>query len=83
MNTALKITALVVLCLFFSHAFAQYEIRKHSVSNGGGTLSGERIELSATIGQPDAGLELTNGNYALRGGFWHKNTDLIYRDEFE
>jgi hypothetical protein len=35
---------------------------------GGSSFSGE-LELSATIGQPEAG-EMTGGDFAIIGGFW-------------
>ncbi len=41
-----------------------------TVDGGGGDASGGVYEVSATIGQPDAGLEMTGGSYALPGGFW-------------
>jgi hypothetical protein len=40
--------------------------------DGGGAMgtSGGSYELSGTIGQPDAGVALSGGNFELTGGFW-------------
>jgi hypothetical protein len=40
-----------------------------TVSGGGGESSGGDFELSATIGQPDAG-NLSGGDFDIAGGFW-------------
>ncbi len=42
-----------------------------TVDNGGDMwTSGGDFELSGTIGQPDAGITMTGGDYELTGGFW-------------
>ncbi len=40
--------------------------------DSGGSLhsTGADFELSGTIGQPDAGVVMTGGDYELTGGFW-------------
>lgn len=58
---------LSVLC--FS-ALAQYSIDWSKISGGGGNSTGGVYSVSGTIGQPDAGGPLTNGQYAVTGGFW-------------
>ena len=40
-----------------------------TVAAGGGESSGGDFELSATIGQPDAG-DLLGGDFSIAGGFW-------------
>ena len=47
-----------------------YDIPWWTVDGGGGDSSGTGYSLSGTIGQPDAGIQLTGGNYILCGGFW-------------
>jgi hypothetical protein len=48
-----------------------YDLSWWSVDGGGDIFSGEgEYGLSATMGQPDAGLGRTTGGYRLRGGFW-------------
>ena len=52
-------------------AFAQpYTIDWHTIDGGGGTSTGGAYSVSGTIGQPDAGPTMTNGPYAVTGGFW-------------
>lgn len=85
-NTMKKIKTLVCvfsLCISFGYVHAQYEIKKHSINNGGGTLSGSNYELSGSVGQTDASTSQTNGQYALNGGYWQQNNDLIFKDNLE
>ena len=52
-------------------ALAQdYAIDWHTIDGGGGTSTGGVYSVSGTIGQPDAGPTLTNGQYSVTGGFW-------------
>jgi hypothetical protein len=48
---------------------AQYAIPWHAIDRGGGTSTGGVYSVSVTIGQPDAGPIMTNGQYAVTGGF--------------
>jgi len=61
-------------CFLFSAlsfgALAQYAINWHTIDGGGGTSTGGVYSVSGTIGQPDAGATMTNGQYAVTGGFW-------------
>ena len=59
--------------LLASASFAQLEIDWYTIDGGGGMNSvGGNLELSGTIGQPDAGpnTPMTGGNLELVGGFW-------------
>ena len=47
-----------------------YSIDWYKISGGGGTSTGAVYSVSGTIGQHDAGVPLTGGNYSLTGGFW-------------
>ena len=58
-----------LLSASFVHA-QQYSIDWHTIDGGGGTSTGGVYAVTGTIGQPDAGVPLTGGNYALTGGFW-------------
>ena len=49
---------------------SQYGLSWSSVDGGGGASSGGRYGLGGTIGQHDAGGELTGGGHGLLGGFW-------------
>jgi uncharacterized repeat protein (TIGR01451 family) len=64
---------LVVLLALVSAAYAQGDDLdlipgRSSVDNGGGTLSSGNLTLTGTIGQPDAGFPLRNGEFVLVGG---------------
>ena len=54
-----------------STAYAQsYSIDWYRVACGGGMSTGGVYSVSGTIGQPDAGVAMSGGNYTLQGGFW-------------
>jgi len=77
-----RIAGTLVIVLLISmpaiHVLAQsggpYNLSRFTVSGGGGYSAGGSYTLAGTIGQPDAGNELTGGAYALRGGFWTATT---------
>lgn len=47
-----------------------YAINWSTIDGGGGRSTGGVYSVSGTIGQPDAGPTMTNGAYAVTGGFW-------------
>ena len=47
-----------------------YSIDWSKIAGGGGTSTGGVYAVSGTIGQPDAGGPMTNGQYSVTGGFW-------------
>ncbi|MEI2725485.1 MAG: hypothetical protein V9H26_18775 [Verrucomicrobiota bacterium] len=47
-----------------------YSIDWFKIAGGGGTSTGGVYSVSGTIGQPDAGGPMTNGQYSITGGFW-------------
>jgi hypothetical protein len=47
-----------------------YSIDWHTIDGGGGTSTGSVYSVTGTIGQPDAGGPMTNGQYSVTGGFW-------------
>jgi len=47
-----------------------YDLTWNTIDNGGGTSSNGGYTLDGTIGQPDAGAPMSNGDYVLNGGFW-------------
>ena len=51
-------------------AVAQYSIDWYTIDGGGGTSTGGVYSVSGTIGQPDPGPTMTNGQYSVTGGFW-------------
>jgi hypothetical protein len=60
----------LLLSMFCFSALAQYAIPWHTIDGGGGTSTGGVYRVTGTIGQPDAGGPLTNGQFSLTGGFW-------------
>ena len=72
-RTLAQATALLLLSILNPHlstGFAQYAINWHTIDGGGGTSTGGVYSVSGTIGQPDAGRPMTNGQYSVTGGFW-------------
>ncbi|GAA4824741.1 hypothetical protein GCM10011365_04910 [Marinicella pacifica] len=78
-----KLLFLLILSIIFSQAYAQYEMKKYTINSGGEKMSAGQYELTASIGQTDANNTLTGGSYSLNAGFWHENTDLIFKDGFK
>jgi hypothetical protein len=71
-NDGVKIilTSIILTFLSLGTASAQYAITWSTIDGGGGTSTGGVCSLSGTIGQPDTGTTMTNGPYAVTGGFW-------------
>jgi hypothetical protein len=65
-----RILLSLVISLSSFAAPAQYSIDWSTIDGGGGTSTGGVYSVSGTIGQPDAGGPLTNGQYSVTGGFW-------------
>ena len=74
---------LIVFSLISQVAFAQYEIRKHTINSGGGVMSGGSYEINGSFGQVDVNDKQTGGNYTLQSGYWHENNDLIFKNAVE
>lgn len=59
-----------VVCCFAS-ATDLFDIRWYTIDGGGEMFStGGNFELSGTIGQSDAGMTMSGGQFELAGGFW-------------
>ena len=65
-----KIGLLFVLLVPVISFAQQYSIDWYKIAGGGGTSTGGVYSVSGTIGQHDAGVAMTGGNYSLTGGFW-------------
>ena len=67
----MRITVTVILVLFLSvsTANADYQIRRYTIDNGGGTSTGGQYIVIGTIAQHDAAYSY-NDDYELLGGFW-------------
>jgi hypothetical protein len=59
-----------LLLLSLSARAQSYSIDWSTIDGGGGTSAGGVYSVSGTIGQPDAGATMTNGQYSVTGGFW-------------
>lgn len=72
----MKIRSTALVALFVGlvgsvAAQAQLSITWSTIDGGGATFStGGTYSLGGTIGQPDAGVAMTGGNFRLIGGFW-------------
>ena len=67
----MKSLLFIPLLLAAPTAYAQnYSIEWFRIARGGGTSTGGVYSVSGTIGQPDGGPAMTNGQYAVTGGFW-------------
>ena len=62
-------TLLLALTALTAHA-QLYTIDWYKIAGGGGTSTGGTYQVSGTIGQQDAGANMSGGNYSLTGGFW-------------
>ena len=70
MKTTRAILAASALLTVAAGARAQaFDISWYTIDGGGGTSSGGTFTLTATIGQPDAGV-LSGGVFQIGGGFW-------------
>ncbi|NUM47979.1 MAG: hypothetical protein HUU38_25015 [Anaerolineales bacterium] len=74
-----KAWLLLVLCLFLilagtalvaAEETGGFSIPWWTVDAGGGTSTGGPYTLTGTIGQPDASLCASGGDFAIQSGFW-------------
>jgi hypothetical protein len=73
----MKCRLLILLLLTASAAYSQnYSIDWSRIAGGSGTSTGSVYSVTGTIGQPDAGPAMTNGQYAVTGGFWASPTTV-------
>jgi len=61
---------------------AAFEVRKHTINNGGKTLSSQSLILNASIGQSAADSQMSSNRFILNPGFWQENKDLIFFNQF-
>jgi len=58
-----------------------FELHWYTVDAGGGMFGiGGDFEVSGTIGQPDAGVPMTGGEFQLTGGFWAGVSEFCFGD---
>jgi hypothetical protein len=49
---------------------SSFDLSWNTVDGGGGISTAGDYELAGTIGQPDAGVVMTGGDFTFTGGFW-------------
>lgn len=59
-----------VVLAYASTATGLDPIDWYTIDAGGDTSVGGSLELTGTVGQPDAGVVMTGGGFSLAGGFW-------------
>jgi len=65
---AFILTAIMLLAI--ARATAQnYAIESYTIASGGGTSTGSVYSISGTLGQHEAGVQVSGANYSLIGGF--------------
>ncbi len=57
-------------------------IQKSTINNSGGISTNQRFSLQSSLAQSDAS-QMTSSRYAIKGGYWQGNGDLIFANEFE
>ena len=77
-----RILALLAI-LISGQVFAQYEMRKHSINNGGVAKSSASFELNSSIAQVDANQKSSAASSSVSSGYWQQNNDLIFRNNFK
>ena len=65
-----KLMAVAMVALASPVVSAQYSIDWHKIAGGGGVSTGRGFSLDGAIGQHDAGVPMSGGNFSLTGGFW-------------
>jgi hypothetical protein len=57
---------------------ADFVLNWWTISAGGGTSSSATFTLSATLGQPVAGVPMTGGGFTVTGGFWAPPAPVLH-----
>lgn len=82
-----KLLTTLLLSFVINQAFAQFEISKYSINSGGAITAGSTYQITVSIGQADANLQLTNDDFSVASGFWSAElgnaNDLIFINSFE
>jgi hypothetical protein len=78
-RTTLRILFLISLAAATRPAHAQPTLTRSALAGGGGTSLAGPFTLSCTIGQVDAGPNMTGGAFSLAGGFWPSGAPAVPR----
>jgi len=65
-----KLLLIAGLLLPFLGAAQTYSIDWYKIAGGGGTSTNGQYSVSGTIGQPDASMAMSSGQYSVSGGYW-------------
>ena len=80
----LQLALIVLSTLVIGSAYAEYTMKSYTINNGASKImKGDGYEMQSSIGQVDGSQIMSKDNYQLNGGFWHENTDLIFKNDFE
>jgi len=70
-SLALLLGFCFLLSAFSFRASGQtYSVDWHKIAGGGGTSTGGTYAVSGTIGQPDASMAMSSGQYSVTSGYW-------------
>ena len=67
MRTIIPLFILLISSMGFAQ---QYSIDWFKIAGGGGTSTGGVYSATGTIGQSDAGANMSGGSFSVSGGFW-------------
>jgi hypothetical protein len=71
LRSLITLTLLVAVApMLAAQTGGQFDLSHNVVAGGGGQSTGGTISVEGTVGQAVAGVESSNGNYNIRGGFW-------------
>jgi len=88
-NKKILVLSILILSGFFVTSYAavqgvpSYSIDKYVIASGGTISSGGGFTVQGSIGQPVTGQSVSGGTFILQSGFWHEDTDLIFKNNFE
>src|SRR5262249_6787652 len=64
------VTVLNSMIVVRSQTGGSYDLSHNVIGGGGSRSTGGTLEVTGTVGQPQAGTASSGGSYDLRGGFW-------------
>ena len=70
MNVKIIVLVLSGSLLIASVLGQPYSVDWHKIAGGGGSSTNGQFTLSGAIGQHDAGLQMSGGNFSVTGGYW-------------
>lgn len=70
MNLRVILFCLLTSALCLRASAQSYSIDWYKVAGGGGTSTGGVFSATGTIGQPDAGENMSGGSFSVTSGFW-------------